>query len=56
MIWIFIYLWGTTKTCLCFKKGELKLHSYVDADYARNVDNRRNIIGYLFSLGENAIS
>lgn len=54
--WILRYFWGTTEKCLCFKRGELKLHGYVDADFAGSIDDRRSTTGYLFTLENTSFS
>ncbi len=54
--WILMYLRGTTEKCLSFRKDELKLEGYVDSDFAREADQRRSTIGYVFTLGSTAIS
>lgn len=54
--WILRYLQGTTEKCLCFKRSDLKLQGYVDADFAGEVDHRRSTTGYVFTLGATAIS
>lgn len=48
--WILRYLHDTTKKCLYFKKGELKLQGYVDVDFASETDCGRSIIRYMFTL------
>lgn len=54
--WILRYLRGTTNTYLYFAKGEVKVHGYVDADFAREVDRRRSTTGYVFTVGSTAVS
>ncbi len=56
MKWILRYLRGTTEKCLTFRKDELKLEGYVDSDFVREVDHRRSTTGYVFTLGNTAIS
>lgn len=63
MRWIFRYLWGTIKKCLCFRTSELKLYGCVDADYAGyvdanyvdNVENKKSTTAYVFFLGGTAL-
>ncbi|KAI9197746.1 hypothetical protein LWI28_003619 [Acer negundo] len=54
--WILRYLQGTTEKCLTFRKDKLKLESYVDSDFAGEVDHRRSTTGYVFTLGITAFS
>ena len=50
---VFQYIKKTIDYALVFRKTEnLKLIGYCDADWATNVDNRRSITGYCFSLSE----
>ena len=53
--WILRYLRGTMSKALCFKGGDMVLTGYVDADLAGNVDIRRSIIGYVYTLGGTAV-
>ena len=48
--WIFRYLKGTSKTCLCFggDKPMLQVHRY--ADVGANVDFRKSLSGYLLTF------
>jgi hypothetical protein len=54
--WILRYLRGTTEKCLYFGKGDIKVKSYVDADFAGEVDHRRSTTGYIFTVGTGAVS
>ncbi|KAE8681332.1 hypothetical protein F3Y22_tig00111330pilonHSYRG00176 [Hibiscus syriacus] len=54
--WILRHLRGTTNKTLCFKGGDTMLTGYVDADLAENVDIRRSITGYVYTLGGTTIS
>ncbi|XP_059669135.1 secreted RxLR effector protein 161-like [Cornus florida] len=54
--WILRYLRGTIDKCLCFKRGEVKLHGYVDSDFTGEVDHRRSIIGYVFMVRTSTVS
>ena len=38
--WIFMYLRGTSRICLCFGSGQPMLDGYTDADMAGDVDSR----------------
>ena len=54
--WIMRYLRGTTDSCLEFGRSKGHLVGYVDSDYAGDLDRRRSITGYVFTLGDTAIS
>ena len=54
--WILRYLKGSSDTCLCFTGASLKLQDYVDADFAGDIDSRKSIIGFDFTLGGTTIS
>lgn len=53
---IFRYFQDIAKMCLCFRRGMLKLHEYVYANFDGEKDHRRSTIGYVFTLGTIAIS
>jgi hypothetical protein len=53
--WIFRYLRGTIDARLEFGNGKA-LTGYVDADFAGDLDKRRSLTGYVFTLGDCAIS
>ncbi|RVW86791.1 Retrovirus-related Pol polyprotein from transposon TNT 1-94 [Vitis vinifera] len=54
--WILRYLKGSLDTCLCFIGASLKLHGYVDVDFAGDIDSRKTTIGIVFALGGTVIS
>ncbi|CAH9088439.1 unnamed protein product [Cuscuta epithymum] len=54
--WIFRYLRGTSKLCLCYGGGKLVLEGYTDADMAGDLDSRKSTSGYVFTLSGGAIS
>ena len=54
--WILRYLKGLSDTYLCFTGASLKLQGYVDADFAGDIDSRKSITGFVFTLGGTAIS
>ena len=56
MKWIFGYLRGTSKLCLCFGKGKPILEGYTDADKASDLDGRKSTSGYLFTFVGGAIT
>ena len=54
--WILKYLKGLSDTSLCFTGASLKLQGYVDANFAGDIDSRKSITGFIFTLGGTAIS
>lgn len=40
--WIIKYLRGITNTMSCFRKTDLVVQDYVDADMASDIDNRKS--------------
>ncbi|WVZ61696.1 hypothetical protein U9M48_011528 [Paspalum notatum var. saurae] len=54
--WIFRYLRGTSSACLQFGKSRDGLVGYVDSDHAGDLDKRRSLTGYVFTVGGCAIS
>jgi hypothetical protein len=40
---------------LCFTGADLKLQGYVDADLAGDVDSRKSITGFVYTLGGIAV-
>jgi hypothetical protein len=54
--WIFRYLRGTSKACLKFSGIGKGLVGYVDSDYAADLDKRRSLIGYVFTVGDCVVS
>jgi hypothetical protein len=54
--WIFRYLRGSSNACLCFGKSEDGLFGYVDSDYASDLDRRRSLMGYVFTVGGCVVS
>ena len=54
--WILRHLRDSTDTCLYFTCASLKLQDYVDADFAGDIDSRKSIIGFDFTLGGTTIS
>jgi hypothetical protein len=45
-----------SKTCLKFGRTGGGLVGYVDSDYATDLDKRRSLIGYVFTVGGCAVS
>ncbi|KAG8491868.1 hypothetical protein CXB51_015214 [Gossypium anomalum] len=54
--WILRYLRGTTDVCLQFRRTKDGVIGYVDADFAGDLDRRRSLTGYVFTIGGCAIS
>ena len=54
--WIFRYLRGTSKACLKFGRTGEGLAGYVDSDYAGDLDKRRSLTGYIFTVGGCVVS
>ncbi|WVZ54400.1 hypothetical protein U9M48_005204 [Paspalum notatum var. saurae] len=54
--WIFRYLRGTSSACLQFGKSRDGLVGYVDSDHAGDLDKRRSLTGYVFTVGGCAVS
>lgn len=50
--WILRYLRGTKDHDILFSRqqSDLSVVGYIDADYARDLDNRRSTTGYVFTL------
>ncbi|KAK3124886.1 hypothetical protein QOZ80_7BG0595510 [Eleusine coracana subsp. coracana] len=54
--WILRYMRGTSSACLQFGKSGDGIVGYVDSDYAGDLDRRRSLIGYVFTIGGCAVS
>ena len=50
------YLHGSSSVCLQFGRTRDGVAGYVDSDYARDLDKRRSLTGYMFTIGVCAIS
>ena len=51
------YAKGTTGLMLTYRRSDsLEIKGYSDADYARDVDDRKSMSGYVFTLAWVAIS
>ncbi|KAK1649737.1 hypothetical protein QYE76_067542 [Lolium multiflorum] len=51
-----MYLRGTSNACLKFGKTGEGLVGYVDSDFAADLDKRRSLTGYVFTVGGCAVS
>jgi hypothetical protein len=47
---------GSSSACLCFGKSGDGLVGYVDSDYGGDLDRRRSLSGYAFTVGDCAVS
>ena len=54
--WILRYLRGTSNKCLHFGGSNTNLQGYVDSNLARDIDIRRSIKGYVFTVGGAIVS
>ena len=54
--WILRYRKGSSTSALVFRKSELGLQGYVDADNGGDVDSRKSTTGYVYTFGGTAIS
>ncbi|KAF2286284.1 hypothetical protein GH714_013270 [Hevea brasiliensis] len=56
--WILRYLKGTINVGLTFHRAKMSdlVVGYVDSNFARDLDKRRSLTGYLFTLSGTAIS
>ena len=54
--WILRYLKGTSEMCLCFRKGNLTLQGFSDADLGGDFDTKKSTTDYIFTLGGTAVS
>ena len=54
--WIFIYLRGSIDVCLHFGRTRDEVVRYVDFDFAGDLDKRKSLTGYVFTIGGCAIS
>ena len=48
--WIMRYLKGSLDMTLCYGGTDVRLHGYVDSDFAVNVESRKSTTGYVFTL------
>jgi len=54
--WVFRYLRGTIDYCLKFGRTDKGLIGYVDSDYGANLNMRRSLTGYVFTVASCAVS
>ena len=53
---IFRYLQGTKGMKLCFGISDLEEIRYIDADFVRDVDDRKSTSGHIFLFGGTIVS
>ena len=51
LLWILMYLRGTTSHALCFGGSDTVLQGYADANMEGDKENKRRIIGYVSNVG-----
>ena len=54
--WVLRYLRGTSDYCITFNQTSDSICSFVDSDFAGDLDKRRSTSGYVFTLAGGAIS
>lgn len=54
--WILKYLRSTKRMTLCFRSGDMRLEGFVDADIVGDVDKKKSITRYVYTLGGIAVS
>ena len=48
--WILRYLKGSSSSALIFRKSELGLQGYIDADNIGEIDSRKSTFGYVYTF------
>jgi len=54
--WIMKYLKESSDLALCYGGTYIRLHGYVDSDFAGDVDSRRSTTDYIFTMKSRAVS
>jgi hypothetical protein len=54
--WIFRYLRGTSRICLCFGNGKQVLDGFTDANMVGDIDFKKSTLGYLITYSGGAVS
>ena len=54
--WILRYLRGTSTYSLCYEGDSLQVQGFVDADHSGDRDSGRSTTGYVFTVGNTAVS
>ena len=54
--WIMRHLCGSISVCLQFGRNRYGVVQYVNSDYVGDLDKRRSLTGYVFTIGGCAIS
>ena len=50
------YIKGTSNATLCFGGSDFIVRGYVNSNFAGNLDKRKSMIGYEFTLASEAVS
>ena len=56
MKWLLRYLRATSSTSLCFGKGSVTLHGFVDADLCGDVDSSKSTSRYIYIIGGTTVN
>ena len=59
MKWLLRYLNGSSRLGLVYgkaKNDQVEIKGFCDADFAVDLDKRRSLTGYVFTLGGNVVS
>lgn len=54
--WLIRYLKGTSKVALCFKRRDVILEGFSNADLGACLDTRKSTTRYIFTVGSTSIS
>ncbi|CAA7016274.1 unnamed protein product [Microthlaspi erraticum] len=55
--WLLRYIKGSVDLCLRFtKQKDIQIQGFCDSDYSADLDRRRSISGYVFTVGGNVVS
>ena len=54
--WVLRYLRGTSDCCITFNRTSDSICSFIDSDFAGDLEKRRSTSGYVFTLARGAIS
>jgi len=54
--WILRYLKESSDMALCYDDMDVRMHGYVNSDFASDVDSQKSTTGYVFTLRSGAVS
>lgn len=54
--WILRYLRATITKAFCFESIKIELHGYIDYDLVGDIDGRRSITCYIFTLENTTVN